>query len=436
MADEIFAKELEDELMKYTAKHDYKVKTKVVKTDEVRTNGDLEVNIIECTKSLGNGLVTTELQNTTESSSSFGNSSSSAENVDYEASSEFHGDATSALDINEFSERLRTRKKKLTTHWRSFIQPLMWRCKWVELQIHQLQSKARQYDKKLEVYNNQKQARVDTTLVDAVKSLPFVRENERSDVFKRKKRRRTEATENLTEYMSQHNLFSCRENKKWLTENTFMNNESKNTGAQIIKIDDDIWDNNDLLSLEPVDDDNLVENILRKITSLQSHVGNLKTKVNKIMSENSERLSFAESLNLSPPDNENGIEGTYISSQTTSILPPQTNHTNFPVPNGSIGRARHKSVEAGVVIGSQKVKKEMDNLEEVKIHHPTQMPLELKNESGNTTPSVLSEPDPLTEDQSPPKLRSIAKLTAPRTKRKRGRKKVSTSRRSRRRTSG
>lgn len=91
-------------------------------------------------------------------------------------------------------------------------------------------------------------------------------------------------------------------------------------------------------------------------------------------------------------------------------------------------------MEDGVRIGNQRVKKEMDNLEEVKIH-PTKMPLELKDGSGNTTPSVLSEPDPLTEDQSPPKIRSIAKLTAPRTKRKRGRKKVTTSRRSRRRTS-
>lgn len=84
--------------------------------------------------------------------------------------------------------------------------------------------------------------------------------------------------------------------------------------------------------------------MLRKIASLQSHVGDLKTKVNKITRENAERLSFAESLNLSPPNDENGTEGTYISSQTTSMVPPQTNHTDFPIPNGSIGRVRHKSV--------------------------------------------------------------------------------------------
>lgn len=91
-------------------------------------------------------------------------------------------------------------------------------------------------------------------------------------------------------------------------------------------------------------------------------------------------------------------------------------------------------MEDGVLIDNKRVKKEMDNLEDVKIH-PTQMALEPKEGSGNTAPSILSEPDPLTEDQSPPKIRSIAKLTAPRTKRKTGRKKGSTSRRSRRRTS-
>lgn len=81
-------------------------------------------------------------------------------------------------------------------------------------------------------------------------------------------------------------------------------------------------------------------------------MGDLKTKVNKITSENAERLSFAESLNLSPPNDENGTEGTYISSQTTSILPPQTsltNHTDLPIANGSI--AHHKSVSFRVRYG-------------------------------------------------------------------------------------
>lgn len=102
------------------------------------------------------------------------------------------------------------RKKKLTTHWRSFIHPLMWRCKWVELQIKKLQSQAQHYDRELEAYNKQKQTQLDnSTTIDGVKSLPFSRKNARPDIFKRKKRRRTEATMDVAAYMSRHNLFSC-----------------------------------------------------------------------------------------------------------------------------------------------------------------------------------------------------------------------------------
>ncbi|KAL0429108.1 UNVERIFIED_CONTAM: hypothetical protein Sradi_0536800 [Sesamum radiatum] len=54
----IFAKELEDELMKFTMKsEDNKVDAHLIeKTEEVQRNTE-EVNITDCTKSLGNELV-------------------------------------------------------------------------------------------------------------------------------------------------------------------------------------------------------------------------------------------------------------------------------------------------------------------------------------------------------------------------------------------
>ncbi|KAG9159205.1 hypothetical protein Leryth_024463, partial [Lithospermum erythrorhizon] len=45
------------------------------------------------------------------------------------------------------------RKKRLTDHWRTFIQPVMWRCKWVELQIRQLNRMERKYTRELTKYN-------------------------------------------------------------------------------------------------------------------------------------------------------------------------------------------------------------------------------------------------------------------------------------------
>lgn len=88
-------------------------------------------------------------------------------------------------------------------------------------------------------------------------------------------------------------------------------------------------------------------------------------------------------------------------------------------------------VEDGILIDNQRVKEEMVSFEEVKIQ---QMPLALNGGSGITTPPVITEPDLLADDQAPAKVRSIAKITGSRSKRKRGRKKGSTGRRSRRST--
>lgn len=102
------------------------------------------------------------------------------------------------------------RKKELTTHWKSFIQPLKWRCKYAELQIKKLDAQALRYDRELEGYTQQKQVPLGISELESVgvKSLPFSHNYVKREVFTRKKRRRAEATKDGSEYISQHNLFS------------------------------------------------------------------------------------------------------------------------------------------------------------------------------------------------------------------------------------
>ncbi|XP_011089646.1 uncharacterized protein LOC105170520 isoform X2 [Sesamum indicum] len=451
----IFAKELEDELMKFTMKsEDNKVDAHLIeKTEEVLRNTE-DVNITDCTKSLGNELVEAAYQDTTESSSSFDDSDSGVENVDTlgdsEASSDFHGDTASALDIDGSGEKFRMRKRKLTSHWRSFVQPLMWRCKWVELQIQKLQSQAQQYDRELEAYNKQKQIQLENSiLVDGVKSLPFSQTNARSDILKRKKRRTTEATMDVAAYMSHHNLFSYYENRKSFTEGALMSNELKNPATRKVYTEDEFWINDELLSIAPGDGDNSLEHILGKIDYLQSQVGKLKSRVDKVMHENAGKFSGTEDLtlpmacNASPPNSGDRMAvGTYIASQLISeysmgnALVPESAVTSqgdvATDANGSKDHAcfadAHENDEDGVLIDNERVKEEMNSFEEVKIT-PIQTPLVLKDGSGNTTPPVQGEPDLPTDDQPPPKIRSIAKLTAPKSKKKRGRRKVAGRRR-------
>lgn len=103
-----------------------------------------------------------------------------------------------------------SRKKRLTSHWRTFIQPLMWRCKWVELQIKKFQSQAKKYDTKLAEMNQRKLCRLENLKSEGIggKSLPFSNNCRREKVMQRKKRKRVEDTMDAATYMSHHNMFS------------------------------------------------------------------------------------------------------------------------------------------------------------------------------------------------------------------------------------
>lgn len=101
------------------------------------------------------------------------------------------------------------RKRKLTNHWQNFIRPLMWRCKWTELRIKEIESQALKYSRALAVYEQGKNSGLDPTMEDfSSKAFPFSNQYYRRKAMKRRKRKRSEDTNDISSYMSQHNLFS------------------------------------------------------------------------------------------------------------------------------------------------------------------------------------------------------------------------------------
>lgn len=102
------------------------------------------------------------------------------------------------------------RKKKLTVHWRKFIRPLMWRCKWLELQIKELQSQTLKYDAELAECDKLKQFEFGSYTTEGfdAKSIPFSSQIQRNKFMKRKKRKRVEDTTDIALYTSNHQLFS------------------------------------------------------------------------------------------------------------------------------------------------------------------------------------------------------------------------------------
>lgn len=97
----------------------------------------------------------------------------------------------------------------MTSHWRKFVQPIMWRCKWVELQLRKFQLQAIKYEKELEKHNQTNQFKYGNFGLDGrcAKSMPFFHDSQREKSMKRKIRKRHDEPDTEV-YMSQHNLFS------------------------------------------------------------------------------------------------------------------------------------------------------------------------------------------------------------------------------------
>ncbi|THG01382.1 hypothetical protein TEA_013420 [Camellia sinensis var. sinensis] len=420
---------------------------------------DVEVNIVDCTASGDIGLVKAEFQDATENSSSFDDTMLS----DAEVESELHGDPSSpAMRFNGYSEPFRMRKKRLTPHWRTHIQPLMWRCKWVELQIKKFESQAMKYDRELAKHNRRKQSEFENSVLEGfcAKSRPFFGPSRRKEVMKRKRRKRVEDTVDIASYMSHHNLFSYYESKRSAADTALLDDDKSSQVICKEKINgnNEIGVNDELSSLER-DGDSSLEQVLWKIGIVESQVSQMKTRLHKIMSENATKFSSTDELNMLAPCNaltsssrkpasphNNGdimpVGSSYIATQlipeydmgdpvmreSAASSHGEVNHvpdiiesTDQPEVGGS-----SKNTGDGILIYNRRAKRETNNTKEVNIQ-PIEKPQVPKEEQDSSIPPFHDlEADLPDDDQPTPKIRSISKLTATKNKRKRGRRKAGT----------
>ncbi|MFQ6627507.1 hypothetical protein Gotur_005997 [Gossypium turneri] len=299
-------------------------------------NIGLEVDFIECMDSVESEMVDVECQDATEFSSSFGDTISGDEDgsiVNDEVESplqplrlfgslsdgwngQFQMGYSFALNSSflfllifdnallweckrETCACKSLRKRRLTDHWRRFIHPIEWRCKWLEIKLCELKSQALKYERELAEYDKSKQfefGKVTSEGFDA-KWRAFPSKAQRKEVMKRRKRKRVEDATDVATYMSHHNIFSYYESKK-----------SIDAAAAFALVDD--WgdfDNktivgydengcNDGWPYQSRDGDDLMEQILRKIERLQSRVRILKTRMDKVVSESPQKFSSINML--------------------------------------------------------------------------------------------------------------------------------------------
>ncbi|XP_027346734.1 uncharacterized protein LOC113858336 [Abrus precatorius] len=273
--------------------------------DTTKVFEDMEVDIVSWTNKGDFASNKNEDPDATEYSSSFADTTSDAENCsilsDAEVESEFLGDNGLAGTFDTSRSIFPMRKRKLTDHWRNFIRPLMWRCKWTELRIKEIDSQVLKYSKELAEYEKRKHMEPDQFTLEEFgsKSLPFLTEQRRSKAKKRRKRKKVEDMTEMASYTSHHYIFSYLENKKADPDGCLADDFGNPVITEPYADSTDRFGNGEDQSFfEFSDADASLEQLLWTIDNLHSRVHKLKSEVDAIMSKNASKFSSSENLSL------------------------------------------------------------------------------------------------------------------------------------------
>ncbi|XP_061373460.1 uncharacterized protein LOC133315804 [Gastrolobium bilobum] len=276
-------------------------------TNTTKVLEDTDVDIVSWTNKGDFASNKNEDPDETEYSSSFADTTSDAENCprvsDAEVESELLGDNGLACTFDAFDCSFRMRKKKLTDHWRNFIRPLMWRLKWTELRMKEIDSQALKYSKELAEYDKRKHMEPDHFTLEECgsKSLPFSSNQYRSKAKKRRKRKKVEDTTEMASYTSQHYLLSYLEKKKSDPDGCLADDFGNPVTTDLCADSTDRFGiGEDQAFFEFSDADTSFEQLLWKIDNLHSRVHKLKSQVDSIMAKNASKFSSSENWSILP----------------------------------------------------------------------------------------------------------------------------------------
>ncbi|XP_071736102.1 uncharacterized protein [Rutidosis leptorrhynchoides] len=418
-------------------------------------NEDVEVDIINCTDDDDCDLVQPHYDDdATASSSSFDDTHPDAGNCESEVMSEFRADVAQMSGFSGSENEFPLRKRRVTSHWRKFVEPIMWRCKWVELQLMKFQSLANAYDKELENYKHTKHLQYGNFELDGqcAKTVPFVLDSQREKPMKRKIRRIHEETDKEF-FMSQHNLFSYFATGRSPPPHGLTMDDDQRNLAPCLSAEKNVGNDfkvpDDILSLDYGDDHSL-EQLLWKIEVSQSRVFEMKNRLDSVMTDNEGRISSAEDVVLEEsrnaltcsvresdfPTNMDGpsVVADFASQLINDLVKSDdglvkrenedsghgdgSHHDDVSEPTEQPQVASRKRNTEGILIYNRRTKKTQTDAGVVKIH-PIEN-LQVPKEEKSNSPAHVSVSENSSQSEEPaPKIRSVSKLTAPKNKKKR-----------------
>ncbi|CAM8902589.1 unnamed protein product [Rhodiola kirilowii] len=245
----------------------------------------------------------------------------------------FSGLSDVEVDSTAFHSAFHPRKKKLSKHWRNYICPLMWRCKWTELRMVEVESQGLNYAKELKLYNERKPNQ-DVLKTLGSKSYPHFRQYPTNKVIKRRKRRKLEDTIDVASYISQHNLFS------FIAENRNHGSDSYTTADDVVIAVNtnkkthscNQFGIHDAQPLVIGDWNTGIEGIFEKLEKVQSHVHKLKTQLEDVMTEHAAKISSSEDMSIFSP-----FDGQCSSNHSPTLSMGWTYPPIHSIPSFDIG---------------------------------------------------------------------------------------------------
>lgn len=285
----------------------------VVKSEVVCTNGGPLV--------VGTELVKYEGGDTTECSSSFGDTCSGfegeADNGEPEVNSSLSAHA------NGVGPSKPPRRKKVMAEWSNSVRPIQWRCHWLELRMRELSSQISKYDKELALIKKQNELQQAASKANGTMSESMqIHKGHGNSIMKRRKRKRHEDSVDASLYINKHQILSYYHDKQ---------NKGVQTGDLLV--DDDCGtvdgsisgglDTTTLLDSEDYDmicEQHALQDILLTIDGLQSRVHLLQDRLSKAHSE-------GENLAFSGADTDVRVAGKRQRTQKHSFSNTKSRHT-------------------------------------------------------------------------------------------------------------
>ncbi|PAN30798.1 hypothetical protein PAHAL_5G386700 [Panicum hallii] len=255
----------------------------VVKTEAVCANGGPLV--------VSPDLVKGEGDDTTECSSSFGDTCSGSEG---EADG---GEPEVNSGISAHRPAKPPRRKKVTTEWRNSVRPILWRCQWLELRMKELSSQVSKYDRELALIKKEKEVQQTVSQANGSTSESMqIHKGHRNSIMKRIKRKRHEENVDASLYIKKHQILSYyhdKQNKGAETDGVLIDDDCGNT------VDGSIRGGLDTFTLLDSENYNMIfeqltlKDTLMTIDGLQSRVHLLQDRLSKAHS-GSEDLPLSE----------------------------------------------------------------------------------------------------------------------------------------------